>query len=112
MGITYLIFVSYSKATGDFITLERRLISDLVVFVMLKLSFEFHTFYGLSINNVLDVDAPGRKKVCCVLNFPLASTMLEFNFSARDVACWREKKVCLTHYVMRARFDTNSRREG
>ena len=36
----------------------------------------------------------------------------ELNFSARGVASWSEMHVCLTSYVVRARFNTNPKREA
>ena len=47
-----------------------------------------------------------------VLNFQLAITVFEFNFSARGMVCLREIQVHLTFFVVRARLETNPKRES
>ena len=76
------------KSVGNFHARERRLISDLMDFVMLKFSFEFHNFLWafdkqkFSMLTLLDV----RRSVRC-LCFLLVRAVLKFKFSVRGAAC-------------------------
>ena len=53
-----------------------------------------------------------RRRSVRYLCFPIAKTSFELNFSVRDAAYWSKMQVCLTHFVVRSRFNDMSKREN
>ena len=98
---------------GNIAMLEKRFTSSHIDFAMLNLSFEFHTIlWAFDKQKVFMLIFLDRRNSVRSLCLPLANTAFGLNFSAIDIACYSMTQVCVTHCVVRARFDDIPKRKA